>query len=140
MKRAPKSKKPAQKKPAPKKPAPKKQPRRKEARGVVSTSPEQLAAGVLRALLGDELTTRLQVVAAHRGITFDAVLKEAAQNLLEAEFVDPTTDAKDEKLYPPTDHPLEEAPVVRSKEPGEESVHERTTLPGEVPPENGTTH
>jgi hypothetical protein len=130
----------AKKKTLAKKPAPKKQSRRTEARGVVSTSPEQLASGVLRAMLGDELTTRLQMVAAHRGITFDSVLKEAAQNLLEAEFVDPTTDAKDDQLYPPTDKPLEEAPVVRSKEPDEESVHERTTLPGEVPPGNGTAH
>lgn len=113
--------------------SPVKKPRASKIEGAKPTIPEFMA-------LGPELSARLRAVAVLRGISFDDVLREAAQNFLESEFVDPTTDAKDEQLYPPTDHPLEEAPVVRSNEPSDDQVHERATLPGEVAPDNGTTH
>lgn len=91
-------------------------------------------------ILGPELGARLYLLAEKRGVLFPEVLREAVQKLLEAELVEPTTNAKDDALYPPTDQPLEEAPVLRSKEPSDDQVHERETLPGEVAPENGTTH
>lgn len=96
---------------------------------------------VVAALLGPELVERLHTISLRRDVFFDDLLREAVQKYLEAEFVEPTTPAKDEALYPPTDKPLEEAPVIRSSEPSDEQVHERTTLlGGEVPPGNGTAH
>lgn len=133
------------KKTAAKKKGPAKKPaRKKPAPSSFKKTPAPLSAAVISMavveILGPELALRLEGSASQRNVDLFDVLRQAVQDYLEAEFVDPTTDAKDEALYPPTDHPLEEAPVLRSKEPDEESVHERTTLPGEVPPDNGTAH
>jgi len=66
-------------------------------------------------LLGIELHNRLEANAKRRGLPFEEVLREAVQRYLEAEFVDPTTPAKDAALYPETDTPLKEAPLQRSE-------------------------
>lgn len=67
-------------------------------------------------ILGSELSARLYAVAEKRGVLFPDLLREAVQKFLEQEIVEPTTEAADDALYPPTDSPLQEAPVVRAGE------------------------
>jgi hypothetical protein len=75
----------------------------------------------LEMALGVELVERLQAVSTRRELPFESVLREAIQDYLEGELVEPTTPAKDDALYPPTDQPLEEFTLARgTPEPSED--------------------
>jgi len=106
--------------PAPSPKKPKRALRKKNHRPVASydgpgSDVDQVNEGYLddQHMLGTELYERLLIIAAKRGLGFADVLRQAVQRYVESEFVVPTTAAKDEALYPPTENPLEESLIPR---------------------------
>jgi hypothetical protein len=86
-----------------------------------STSEPPTLFDQLEAAVGVELVRRLEAVSMRRELPFENVLREAVQDYLEGELVEPTTPAKDDALYPPTDQPLEEFTLARgTPEPSED--------------------